>query len=133
VIGEIGTGTAVPMDPEERKVLGAAARLATRTGLLTVTHVSGDRAQCALDQVDVFDVPSLSSYSVSRCPPGLVFGYVAFDPQELRTHIVSLARTLDRERVPTAGSEPSLRRSPPRLDNSLRFLRCGEHSEERSD
>jgi len=44
-----------------------------------------------------FDVPSLSSYSLSRCPPGLVLGYAAFDPKALRTHVVSLARTLDRE------------------------------------
>jgi phosphotriesterase-related protein len=55
VIGEIGTSTAVPMDPEERKVLRAAARLSTRTGLLIITHVSGDRAQCALDQVGVLE------------------------------------------------------------------------------
>jgi len=55
VIGEIGTGTAVLMDPEERKVLRAAARLSTRTGLLIITHNSGDRAQCALDQVDVLE------------------------------------------------------------------------------
>jgi GntR family transcriptional regulator / MocR family aminotransferase len=44
-----------------------------------------------------FDVPSLSSYSLSRCPPGLVLGYAAFDPKALRTQVVSLARTLDRE------------------------------------
>jgi phosphotriesterase-related protein len=55
VIGEIGTGTAIPMDPEERKVLRAAATVSTRTGLLIITHNSGDRAQCALEQVDVLE------------------------------------------------------------------------------
>jgi len=55
VIGEIGTGTAVPMDPDERKVLRAAARLHARTGLSIITHVSDGCAQCALDQVDVLD------------------------------------------------------------------------------
>jgi len=55
VIGEMGTGTAVPMDPQERKVLRAAARLHTRTGLSIITHVSDGCAQCALDQVDLFE------------------------------------------------------------------------------
>jgi phosphotriesterase-related protein len=55
VIGEIGTGTAVPMDAEERKVLRAAARLHRRTGLSIITHVSDGCAQCALDQIDVYE------------------------------------------------------------------------------
>jgi phosphotriesterase-related protein len=55
VIGEIGTGTAVPMDPEERKVLRAVARLHHRTGLSIITHVSDGCAQCALDQIDVYE------------------------------------------------------------------------------
>jgi phosphotriesterase-related protein len=54
-IGEIGTGTAVPMDPEERKVLVAAAKLQLRTGLPIITHVSDGCARCAVDQVDVFE------------------------------------------------------------------------------
>jgi len=54
-IGEIGTGTAVPMDAQERKVLRAAARLHARTGLAIITHVSDGCAQCALDQVDLFE------------------------------------------------------------------------------
>ena len=54
-IGEMGTGTAVPMDAQERKVLHAAARLHARTGLSIITHVSDGCAQCALDQVDLFE------------------------------------------------------------------------------
>jgi phosphotriesterase-related protein len=55
VIGEIGTGTAVPMDPDERKVFRAAARAHARTGLSIITHVSDGCAQCALDQVDLLE------------------------------------------------------------------------------
>jgi phosphotriesterase-related protein len=55
VIGEIGTGTAVPMDRDERKILRAAARLHHRTGLSIITHVSDGCAQCALDQLDVYE------------------------------------------------------------------------------
>jgi phosphotriesterase-related protein len=43
------------MDPDERKVLRAAARAHTRTGLSIITHVSDGCAQCALDQVDLFE------------------------------------------------------------------------------
>lgn len=60
VIGEIGTGTAVPMDPEERKVLRAVARLHRRTGLCIITHVSDGCAQCALDQVDLYEQAGVS-------------------------------------------------------------------------
>ena len=55
VIGEMGTGTAVPIDPDEGKVLRAAARAHARTGLSIITHVSDGCAQCALDQVDLFE------------------------------------------------------------------------------
>jgi len=54
-IGEMGTGTAIPMDAQERKVLRAAARLHARTGLAIITHVSDGCAQCASDQVDLFE------------------------------------------------------------------------------
>ncbi|HEY2905998.1 MAG TPA: hypothetical protein VGJ29_08855, partial [Vicinamibacterales bacterium] len=54
-IGEIGTGTDVPMDRDERKVLRAVAKLHARTGLSIITHTSDGCAQCALDQVDVFE------------------------------------------------------------------------------
>jgi phosphotriesterase-related protein len=54
-IGEMGTGTAVPMDPDERKAFRAAAKLHARSGLSIITHVSDGCAQCALDQVDLFE------------------------------------------------------------------------------
>ena len=54
-IGEMGTGTAVPMDADERKVLRAAAKLHARTGLSIITHTSDGCARCALDQVDLFE------------------------------------------------------------------------------
>jgi phosphotriesterase-related protein len=54
-IGEMGTGTDVPMDPDERMALNAAAKLHHRTGLAIVTHTSGGCARCALDQVDLFE------------------------------------------------------------------------------
>ena len=54
-IGEMGTGLDIPMDPEERKGLLAAARLHARTGLPIITHVSDGCAQCAMDQVDLFE------------------------------------------------------------------------------
>ncbi|HEY7289762.1 MAG TPA: hypothetical protein VH583_07990 [Vicinamibacterales bacterium] len=55
VIGEMGTGADVPMDPDERKALTAAARLHQRTGLAIVTHVSDGCARCAVEQVDLFE------------------------------------------------------------------------------
>jgi phosphotriesterase-related protein len=60
VIGEIGTGVAIPMDLEERKVLRAVAKLHKRTGLAIITHVSDGCAQCALDQVDLFEHAGVS-------------------------------------------------------------------------
>src|SRR5262249_32815858 len=59
-IGEIGTGTDVPMDAEERKALTAAARLHHRTGLAIITHTSDGCARCALDQVDLFESAGVS-------------------------------------------------------------------------
>ena len=53
--GEIGTGTDVPTDPDERKVLRAVAKAQVQTGLPIITHVDGGCAQCALDQVDIFE------------------------------------------------------------------------------
>jgi predicted metal-dependent phosphotriesterase family hydrolase len=60
VIGEIGTGTGVPMDPGERTAMIAAAKLHLRTGLAIVTHTSDGCARCALDQVDLFESAGVS-------------------------------------------------------------------------
>lgn len=54
-IGEMGTGTAVPMDSIEQKGFEAAAKAHLRTGLPIITHVSSGCAQCALDQVDLLE------------------------------------------------------------------------------
>ena len=59
-IGEMGTGTDVPMDGDERKALLAAAMLQRRTGLPIITHVSDGCARCALDQVDLFESAGVS-------------------------------------------------------------------------
>jgi len=59
-IGEMGTGTDVPMDADERKALLAAAKLHLRTGLPIVTHTSDGCERCALDQVDLFESASVS-------------------------------------------------------------------------
>jgi len=60
VIGEMGTGTDVPMDPGERTALLAAAKLSQRTGLAIVTHTSDGCARCALDQVELFESAGVS-------------------------------------------------------------------------
>ena len=59
-IGEMGTGTDMPMDPEERKALIAAAKLHQRTDLPIITHTSDGCGRCALDQVDLFDSAGVS-------------------------------------------------------------------------
>lgn len=59
-IGEMGTGTDVPMDAEERKALLASAKLHQRTGLPIITHVSDGCTRCALDQVDLFESAGVS-------------------------------------------------------------------------
>jgi phosphotriesterase-related protein len=55
VIGEMGTGSAVPMDPEERKGFHAAAKAHVRTGLAIITHVNDGCVRCAMDQVDALE------------------------------------------------------------------------------
>jgi phosphotriesterase-related protein len=60
VIGEMGTGTDVPMDSNERTALIAAAKLHQRTGLAIVTHVSDGCVRCALDQLELFESAGVS-------------------------------------------------------------------------
>ena len=60
VIGEMGTDPDVPMDPDERTALTAAARLHHRTGLAIVTHTSDGCARCAVDQVDLLESAGVS-------------------------------------------------------------------------
>jgi predicted metal-dependent phosphotriesterase family hydrolase len=63
-IGEMGTGPGVPMDQDERRVLRAAAKLHTRTGLSIITHTSDGCAQCAVDQLDLFESAGVNPASV---------------------------------------------------------------------
>jgi phosphotriesterase-related protein len=64
VIGEMGTGTSVPTDPEERKALQAAAKAHVRTGLPISTHTSDGCARCALDQVDILEAAGANLHHV---------------------------------------------------------------------
>jgi phosphotriesterase-related protein len=63
-IGEMGTGTAVPTDPDERRALQAAAKAHVRTGLPIITHVSDGCMQCALDQVNIFETAGANLHQV---------------------------------------------------------------------
>jgi phosphotriesterase-related protein len=63
--GEIGTGIAVPTDPDERKALQAVAKAHVRTGLPIITHVSDGCAQCALDQVNIFEAAGANLQQVA--------------------------------------------------------------------
>lgn len=64
-LGEIGTGTAVPMDPEERKVLRAVAKVHVRTGLPVITHTSSGIGQTALDQVELFEAAGVDLHHLA--------------------------------------------------------------------
>lgn len=62
-MGEIGTSK--EMHPDERKVLQAVSILHRRTGLPIFTHTSHDGcAQCALDQLALFEAEGVSPQSV---------------------------------------------------------------------
>ena len=39
------------------------------------------------------DAPPLSAYSLGRCPPGLVFGFTAFSPLEIRSAIQTISHS----------------------------------------
>ena len=62
--GEIGTGTTIPTDPDERKALQAVAKAHVRTGLPIITHTSDGCAQCALDQVNIFEAAGANLHQV---------------------------------------------------------------------
>lgn len=71
IIGEIGTGPDLAMDPDERKALRAAGKLQVRTGLAIFTHTmtAGGCVGCPLDQVDVFE-------SVGVRPEKMIIGHL---------------------------------------------------------
>lgn len=64
VIGEMGSGTDVPTDAEERKALQAAAKAQVRTGLPIITHVEDGCVKCALDQVDILEKAGANLHKV---------------------------------------------------------------------
>jgi GntR family transcriptional regulator/MocR family aminotransferase len=45
-------------------------------------------------QAEGIDAPPLSAYSLRTCSPGLVFGFTAFSPSEMRTAILTISRVL---------------------------------------
>ncbi|HEY1910709.1 MAG TPA: TatD family hydrolase [Vicinamibacterales bacterium] len=68
-IGEMGTGTDLPMDAQEHKALLAAAKVSQRTGLPIITHVSDGCARCAMDQLELFESAGVS-------PDRIVIGHL---------------------------------------------------------
>lgn len=110
VIGEMGTGTAVPMDPEERKALQAAAKAHARTGLAVITHTSDGCARCALEQVDVLEAAGANLRKV-------VIGHLndlATDPSAAPIAIAKRGASL--------GFDHSGRPDDPRLDEYVRTI-----------
>ena len=110
VIGEMGTGTAVPMDPEERKALQAAAKAHARTGLAVITHTSDGCARCALEQVDVLEAAGANLGKV-------VIGHlndIATDPSAAPIAIAKRGASL--------GFDHSGRPDDPRLDEYVRTI-----------
>ncbi len=110
VIGEIGTGTAVPMDPDERKVLGAVARLHRRTGLSIITHVSDGCAQCALDQLDAYERAGVN-------PNRLVIGHLNDITEHPTTAPLAIAK-----RGAYLGFDHSGKPDDPRLQEYVRTI-----------
>ena len=110
VIGEMGTGTGVPMDAEERKGLQAAARAHLRTGLPIITHVSDGCARCALDQVDLFES---AGANLSR----IVIGHLNDIEKDLAGTAIAIAK-----RGANLGFDHSGRPEDPRLDEYVRVV-----------
>jgi phosphotriesterase-related protein len=110
VIGEMGTGTAIPMDPEERKALQAAAKAHVRTGLPIITHTSDGCARCALDQVDVFESAGANLGRV-------VIGHLNDINQDLTSTAVAIAK-----RGANLGFDHSGKPDDDRLDEYVRTV-----------
>lgn len=110
-LGEIGTGTDVPTDPDERKVLQAVAKAQARTGLPIITHTNDGCAQCALDQVDIFEAAGADLHHV-------VIGHLN-DIRDQPTAVpIAIAK-----RGAYLGFDHSGRPDDPRLDEYVRTLR----------
>jgi len=110
VIGEMGTGTAVPMDPEERKAFQAAAMAHVRTGLPIITHTSDGCARCALEQVDVLEAAGANLRRV-------VIGHLNDIPSDPAAAPIAIAR-----RGANLGFDHSARPDDPRADEYVRTI-----------
>jgi phosphotriesterase-related protein len=110
VIGEMGTGTAVPTDPEERKALQAAAKAHVRTGLSIVTHTSDGCARCALDQVDILEAAGANLRQV-------VIGHLNEIEKDPTAVPLAIAK-----RGANVGFDHSGRPDDPRLDEYVRTI-----------
>jgi phosphotriesterase-related protein len=110
VIGEMGTGTAVPTDPEERKALQAAAKAHVRTGLPIVTHTSDGCSQCALDQVDILEAAGANLRQV-------VIGHLNDIDKDPAAAPLAIAK-----RGANVGFDHSGRPDDPRLDEYVRTI-----------
>jgi phosphotriesterase-related protein len=112
VIGEMGTGTGVPMDAEEHKGLQAAAKAHVRTGLPIITHVSDGCVRCALDQVDVLEATGANLGRV-------VIGHLNDIEKDLTGALITIAK-----RGANVGLDHSGRPSDPRLDEYVRAVQA---------
>ncbi|MBV9359879.1 MAG: hypothetical protein JO292_00685 [Betaproteobacteria bacterium] len=110
IIGEMGTGTDLPMDPEERKGFKAAAKAHTRTGLAIITHVSDGCVQCALDQVDLLEAEGVN---LQRA----VIGHLNDITDDLTAASIAIAR-----RGANLGFDHSARPDDPRIDEYVRTI-----------
>jgi predicted metal-dependent phosphotriesterase family hydrolase len=110
VIGEMGTGTAVSMDPEKRKAFQAAANAHVRTGLPIVTHTSDGCAHCALEQVDVLEAAGANLRQV-------VIGHLNNIEKDPLAAPLAIAK-----RGANLGFDHSGKPDDPRLDEYVRTL-----------
>jgi phosphotriesterase-related protein len=87
IIGEIGTGPDLVMDPDERKGLRVAGKLQLRTGMAIFTHtMTGNGCvNCPLDQVDVFE-------SVGVNPQKMIIGHLNDLQQPTAETLISLGK-----------------------------------------
>ena len=110
VIGEMGTGSGVPMDPEERKGFQAAAKAHLQTGLAIITHVSDGCVQCAVDQVDVLEAAGVDLGRV-------VIGHLNDIKDQLTAASIAIAR-----RGVNLGFDHSAKPDDPRIDEYVRTI-----------
>ena len=110
VIGEMGTGSAVPTDPEERKGFQAAAKAHVRTGLAIITHVNDGCVKCAVDQVDLLEAGGVDLRRV-------VIGHLNDVTEQPAAASIAIAR-----RGVNLGFDHSAKPDDPRIDEYVRTV-----------